>query len=103
MFTSDQPSESSPYSFLSLLGPAGLGVFCAITGGFTIGCFLFVSFFILYQVFATFFYILRHIIRLYRVERELSAARNAAGVLALPEAIPAPNPRVIWAQRPAMQ
>lgn len=96
MFTSDQPSESSPYSLLNLLGPAGLGVVCAIMGGFTIGCFLFITSFILYQVIATFFYTLRHIVRLYRIERQLTAARNAAGVLALPEAIPAPNPRIQW-------
>ena len=103
MFTNDQPSTSSPFDLLNLLGPAGLGVACAILGGFWLSSLLFVSFFILYQVFATVFYILRHIVRLSRIEWELTAARNAAGVLALPEAIPAPHPRVIWAQRPVTQ
>lgn len=103
MFTNDQPSTSSPYGLLNLLGPAALVVFCAIVQGFTIGCFLFVTFYIVSQVFGTVFHILRHIVRLSRIEWELTAARNAAGVLALPEAIPAPHPRVIWAQRPVTQ
>ena len=103
MFTNDQPSTSSPFGLLNLLGPAGIGVFCAILGGIWLSALLFVSCFIVYQVVATVFYILRHIVRLSRIEWELTAARNAAGVMALPEATPAPHPRVIWAQRPVTQ
>ena len=95
MFTSDQSSSSST-SILNLCGGVGAILFCCILGGFTLGCVLFISYVMIYQVIAVPVYLIRHVIRLTRIERELTAARTAAGVLALPKAIPASAQRIMW-------
>lgn len=96
MFTSDQSTSSSSTSVLNLFGGVGAALFCCMMGGFALGCVLFISYVLVYQIIAVPVYLIRHALRLYRIERELTAARKAAGVLALPEAIPAPAPRMMW-------
>lgn len=95
MFTSEQPTSSST-SFLNLFGGVGAILLCCVMGGFTLGCVLFIAYVLVYQVIAVPVYLIRHALRLYRIERELNAARKAAGVMALPEAMPAPAQRIQW-------
>ena len=100
MLTAYDQTDTTPYfpNVLGLFGSAGITVFTCVASGFFLGCLLFLTYVIIYQVIALFAYTVRYFIRARSLDREIAAARLAAGVLALPEALPAPHPRVIWAQ-----
>jgi len=94
--SSDQPNTSSFPGFLGVFGVAAFGVLTCVAGGFFLGSLLFIAYIIVYQVVALFAYTVRYIIRARHLDREIAAARLAAGDLALPEAHPAPAQRIQW-------
>jgi hypothetical protein len=94
MFTSDQSDHASPN--LGGLGIMGYLVSFVMTG-FFLGSVVFITYVVVYQLVALMVYPVRFFIRLYLIEQELTAARAAAGDLALPVAAPTAHQRLVWA------
>jgi hypothetical protein len=95
-----EPDYQPPTSVLGVFGFAGVTMFsCIIMGGFVM-LVLLITWHLFTTVIGVTYCLIRHWVRCWHMEREIDAARRAAGILGLPEARPAPNPRVQWGGAP---
>ena len=95
MIDQQQDVETAFPSLLGLLGVAGIGFLTCIAGGFFVAAIAYVIVQIMYHIVVIAAYLVSHMIALWRINREIAAARAIVGASELPAGLQ--KNRLIWA------